>query len=357
MQSSVLAWLGIVFCVTQSAMFSGLNLAFFSLTRLQLEVEAENGSRQARRVLALRSDANFLLSTILWGNVAINVLLTMLSNSVLAGLTAFLFSTVLITFGGEIIPQAYFSRNALRMASLLAPLLRVYQVLLFPVAKPTALMLDRWLGREAITYFGERDLRRLIKTHIAADEADVDHVEGTGALNFLALDDVPVNREGEPLDPASIVTLPLDGEDLELPGIEPGVVPAFLRDVHASGHPWVILVDPSGTPHYALDADGLIRAAVLDPGSVDARAFCHRPILVTDPAARLGEYLGLLEHRPIRRGDDVIDHDIIVVWTDDDRRVITGADLLGRLLRGISRRADWQFAAAPPRSVDRERRG
>ena len=31
---------------------------------------------------------------------------------------------------------------------------------------------------------------------------------------------------------------------------------------------------------------------------------------------------------------------------DDERRVITGADLLGRLLRGISRRVGWQFAAA-----------
>lgn len=37
----------------------------------------------------------------------------------------------------------------------------------------------------------------------------------------------------------------------------------------------------------------------------------------------------------------------------DDRRIITSADILGRLLRGISRRADWQFAAAPPRTEGR----
>lgn len=34
-----LLWIGIVFCISQSAMFSGLNLAFFSLSQLQLEVE------------------------------------------------------------------------------------------------------------------------------------------------------------------------------------------------------------------------------------------------------------------------------------------------------------------------------
>lgn len=73
---------------------------------------------------------------------------------------------------------------------------------------------------------------------------------------------------------------------------------------------------------------------------------------MTDPAATLGEYLGQLENRPVRRGDDVIDHDLIVVWTRDQRRIITGADLLGRLLRGIARTADWRFAAAGPRVVD-----
>ncbi len=345
MSGDLLIWLGILFCISQSAMFSGLNLAFFSLSRLQLEVEVAHGSRAARQVLALRTDANFLLATILWGNVSINVLLTLLTSSVLAGLAAFVFSTVLITFGGEILPQAYFSRHALRMASLLSPVLRAYEILLFPVAKPTALMLDRWLGREAVTYLGERDLRRILRTHIAAEDTDLDEVEGTGALNFLALDDILVVMEGEPIDPASIIALPWDGEDLALPYLDADTRPEFLHDVHASGHPWVVLVDPAGTPHYALDADGLVRAAVMDPGAVDVRPFCHQPIIVTNPAARLGEFLGMLEHRPVRRGGDVIDHDIILVWTDEQRRIITGADILGRLLRGISRRSDWRFAA------------
>ena len=78
-------WLGIIFCLTQSAMFSGLNLAFFSLSRLQLEVEANRGDKRAAKMLTLRLDSNFLLATILWANVSINVLLTMLSDSAMAG--------------------------------------------------------------------------------------------------------------------------------------------------------------------------------------------------------------------------------------------------------------------------------
>jgi CBS domain containing-hemolysin-like protein len=134
-------------------MFSGLNLALLGISRLRLEVEAHAGNPAAVIILNLRKDSNFLLTTVLWGNVGINVLLTLLSNSVMAGLTAFLFSTVLITFVGEIAPQAYFSRHAMRMGSLLSPVLHFYQFLLYPVAKPSAMVLDHWLGKEGISYF------------------------------------------------------------------------------------------------------------------------------------------------------------------------------------------------------------
>ena len=157
-------WLGILFCITQSAMFSGLNLAFFSLTRLRLEIEAdEDPDGGASRVLALRQDSNFLLTTILWGNVGINVLLTLLSDSVMLGVASFAFSTVVITLFGEIIPQAYFSRNALRMASLLSPVLKFYQFLLYPVAKPSAMFLDAWLGKESVHLYAEKFIKQLLK--------------------------------------------------------------------------------------------------------------------------------------------------------------------------------------------------
>ena len=93
MTSNLLTWIGIVLCLSQSALFSGLNLAVFSLGRLRLEAEAASGNYSARTVLTLRDRPNEILATILWGNVGINVLLTLLSNSVMAGISAFLFST------------------------------------------------------------------------------------------------------------------------------------------------------------------------------------------------------------------------------------------------------------------------
>jgi CBS domain containing-hemolysin-like protein len=332
---SLLTWCGIAFCLTQSAVFSGLNLAVFSISRLRLEVEAASGNPDAIGLLDLRKDSNLTLCTILWGNVTINVLLTLLSDSVLAGVGAFAFSTFVITLFGEIVPQAYFSRHALRMAARLGPLLRIYRIVLFPVAKPTAMVLNWWLGPEAIALLRERDFRVLITRHAGVAGADVGHLEAIGALNFLDLDDIAVLDEGVPIDPRSIIALSMKNERPVLPAFERSPNDPFLRQLDASGKKWVIIVDPSGHPRFVLDTHHFLRDALLDQVSVDPETYWHRPIIVTDMRTPLGEVIGRMKVMPEHPEDDVIDDDLILVW-GTQRRIITGADLLGRLLRGIA---------------------
>ncbi len=328
-------WIGIVFCVSQSAMFSGLNLAFFSISRLRLEIEAEADNRKAQKVLDLRKDSNFMLTTVLWGNVSVNVLLALLSDSVMTGVGAFFFSTIVITFFGEITPQAYFSRHALKMASLLLPIFKLYQIILYPLAKPSAMMLDRWLGEEGIQYFRERDLREVIKKHIEASEADIDRIEGLGALNFLAIDDMVISQEGEPVDPKSIISLPLERNFPVFPAFERNASDPFINKIHASGKKWVIITDDADEPQLVLDADGFLRAALIDDKPFQPYAFCHRPIIIKDAYTKLGNVIWRLKVKPEAAGDDVIDNDVVVVWSEDKRVIITGADILGRLMRGI----------------------
>lgn len=331
------AWLGILVCLAQAAIFSGLNLAVFSVSRLRLELEAAGGNADASRVLGLRTDAHLMLATILWGNVAANVLLTLLSKSVLAGVGAFLFSTIAITLLAEILPQAYFSRHALRIAALFKPMLDAYRVLLFPVAKPTAVFLDRWLGREGLTLFRERDIGELIARHAEAEGTDIDPVEGTGARNFLDLDDVAVCDEGEPVDPRSIIGMRMQNGQPSIPVFESSPDDPFLRRLNSGGKKWVILTDESGQPRLVLDAHHFLRDALFSELKARPQAYWHKPIVVTDMETRLGEVIGRMRVEPEHPGDDVIDHDIILVW-GQQKRIITGADLLGRLLRGIARR-------------------
>ena len=71
--------------------------------------------------------------------------------------------------------------------------------------------------------------------------------------------------------------------------------------------------------------------------------FCHKPIIVRDPKTSLGEAIVQLKVYPERSGDDVIDEDIILFWGDEQRRIITGSDVLGRLLRGIVQQEETAF--------------
>jgi len=327
-------WLGIVACVVQSGLFAGLNLAIFSLSQLRLQLEADGGDADAARVLELRRDSNCVLATVIWGNVSTNVFLTLLSDSVLAGLGAFFFSAIVITLLGEIVPQAYFSRYALPMTARFLPFLDFYRSVLFPIAKPTALLLDWWLGREGITYLRERDIRSLI-LRSARSGGDIGRLEAIGARNFLDLDDIPVTEEGEPVDAESIISMPLANQRCVLPKFDRSPDDPFLRRVDASGKKWVIVTDrDNGDPVFVLDSHHFLRDALFDQRENDPTAYWHRPIIVRDTKAKLGDVIGLMKVKPERPGDDVIDNDLILVW-GAERRIITGADLLGRLLRDI----------------------
>ena len=86
-----------------------------------------------------------------------------------------------------------------------------------------------------------------------------------------------------------------------------------------------------------LDAHHFLRDVLFNEVSVGPEPYWHRPIVITDMSTRLGDVIGLMKMKPEHPEDDVIDHDLILVW-GKQKRIITGADLLGRLLRGIATR-------------------
>jgi Cyclin M transmembrane N-terminal domain len=332
---SMSIWLGIIACITLSALFSGLNLAIFSLSPLRLQIEADGGNKSAERVLDLRRNSNQVLATVIWGNVGTNVFLTLLSNSVLAGLGAFFFSAAAITLFGEITPQAYFSRNALRMTVRFLPFLIFWRFALFFVARPTAILLDWWLGVEGITYLHERDVRSLV-ARAAASGGDIGKLEATGVQNFLDLDDLKVTEEGEPVHAQSIISLPLASCRCVLPAFGSSPDDPFLQRISASGKKWIVVTDLGGEPAFVLDSHHFLRDALFNQSDKNQGTCWYRPIIVRDMQTRLGDVIGQLKVVPERPDDDVIDNDLILVWgSGSQRRIITGSDLLGRLLRDI----------------------
>jgi metal transporter CNNM len=323
----VYIWILIAICVSQSAMFSGLNLALFSLPKLRLEVELAKNNHQAFAIASLREDSNFLLATILWGNVGVNVLLTILSGSVLTGVLAFFFSTFVITICGEIMPQAYFSRNAMRMASLLAPLIRFYQILLFPIAKPTAIILNRWLGKEAIQYVSEEDLIALIELQKGKEaETNIPESERQGIINFLDLKNVELADLGVTIDPESIVRLKSRNGQIVIPEVTANQDDEFVKKVNASLREWIILVDEQDEPYHVLNSN-LFRAELSKGKSFDPIDLCHSPLTFKSGKTSFLEGLTSLRNTSARA---------ILVWEREEKRIITNREALRLILKGIS---------------------
>ncbi len=329
-----LIWLGIALCISQSALFSGSNIAVFSLSRLRLEAAAAAGDKSASSALELRRDANFTLVTILIGNVAINVLLTLLADSVMVGLVAFLFSTVVITAIGEIAPQAYFSRHALQAVAFFAPVLKVYRILLWPLAMPTARLLDAWIGPESIPWFRERELHNILRYHAETAESEVGPLEAIGATNFLALDDLVVVDQGKMLDPESVVRLPFEGDRPVFPELDASETDPFIRKLTASGRKWVVLTDHDDQPRRLLNARSFLSDLMIQGHNVSPSHYCHRPAVITDVTDTLDDALRqLVQQRGHGSGHD---ETVILVWSPSTKRIMTGSDVLRCLLGGMA---------------------
>lgn len=331
----LLIWLGILFCALKAATFSGLNLAYFSVPVLRLNILSKQKDPQALKVLALRSDPNFLLSTILWANVSYNVLLALLANSVMAGLTSFLFSTIVLTLVGEIFPQATFSRQALKFGAFFAPMIRFYQVLLYPLAKPSAMALNYFLGKEHPRYYNEKDLIALIEEHLSAKGSlDISMEEGRGAIAFLKLDDRFVKDVGTKLEAAQVLPCKFKKDQLSKITFKPTPTDAFISKLLVCNKEWMILTDTEGRPQLALDVACFVKAVFAKQEALNVRDYCVKPMIVTNSKIKVSTVLKhfVMRTKECNKVSCSSGTSVVLFWQGKTKKILKSDDLMALLL-------------------------
>ena len=110
----------------------------------------------------------------------------------------------------------------------------------------------------------------------------------------------------------------------------------LLSQVHASGKKRAIMTEPTGEPVCVLNADAFSRDIWVDKAAPDPLAYCHGPIVLRKVSTRLGQVLGEFQLATRRTRQHMFDHDLLLVW-GQDKRVITGADIVSYLPRGVTR--------------------
>ncbi len=166
--------------VGASGMCSGLNVSLLSLKTNDLERKASLGNMDAKKVLPLRRNSHLTLVSLLFVNVAVVSATSLTLEHHMTGIVAGLVSTLLIVVFGEVLPQAWFSRIALRYCAVLAPVMRLMIVVTYPISKPLQLLLDKLVGPENKELHSRQELGLIISEHLgpgAVTELDEDEIE------------------------------------------------------------------------------------------------------------------------------------------------------------------------------------
>ena len=165
----IFEWVLIVILVAFSGLFSGLNLGLMGLDPigLQIVMASDNAKNRecAKKIQPLRKRGNWLLCTLLIGNVAVNSALSILLADKTSGLLGFFISTAVITIFGEIVPQALCSRYALEIGAKTIWIVWPLMWMMAIVAYPIAYLLDRALGDELGTVYSNKELQKLVEIH------------------------------------------------------------------------------------------------------------------------------------------------------------------------------------------------
>lgn len=185
-------WLMIILIgllLTMSGLFSGLNLGLMALDKNELQVIERCGTEQekfwSRSIAPVRKKGNYLLCTLLLGNVLVNSTLTIFMDELTSGVFAIISSTLAIVIFGEIIPQALCSRHGLAVGASTIYITYLFMGITFPLSFPISLLLDKLLGEEIGNVYDRERLMEYIRVtkdynRLEADEMNII----SGALKF-----------------------------------------------------------------------------------------------------------------------------------------------------------------------------
>ena len=206
--------LGAVACVGMGAIMSGLQVGYFSLDPMKLQLLQLDESADAKdkmragQLLPMLDRHHWLLVTLLVVNAAAMETLPILLDNLVPSYVAIIMSVTLVLICGEIIPQALCTNRPLLIGSFFAPMIRFLMYATSPVSYPMALLLDRLLGDDGGHFrFKKTELNALVDLHSEPQGGHLKPDEVNIMKGALAFSERPVYEIMTPLSVCYMVEL------------------------------------------------------------------------------------------------------------------------------------------------------
>ena len=193
----------IALLVAMSAFFSSSETAFSSLNKVKFKAMYQNtkNSKRADKVLALAEDYDVVLSTILIGNNLVNIACTSVATLVFTGwlgadlgaTVSTAVMTVIVLIFGEVTPKTIAKEKAERMAMYLAPPIKFFTILFYPVNlffRGWKLMLNKIFDLGKTDTVTEEELKSYV--HEAHTGGEIDDNESQLIRSSIEFDDIEV---------------------------------------------------------------------------------------------------------------------------------------------------------------------
>nr|CCC94597.1 putative receptor-type adenylate cyclase GRESAG 4 [Trypanosoma congolense IL3000] len=250
----------ITVCLSLSAIFAGLTIGILCMDTLTLSVIASSGKEpdrtHASKILPLRREGHVTLCTLVVSNMLMNVIVVQQLGDFMdllckfgyvpafcqdstgaPSLALFIISTLVILIFTEILPMSICkSKYSLSIAAAGCFLVRVARVIVYPVAMPLGLLLDRLVPHGAGQIYDRNELRKLMILHCEA------HGERSGLATselklLIAAMDFQERRVGEIMKPRErVITVNVDEV----------ITSVFIEALWTSGRSRVPVVDGTG---------------------------------------------------------------------------------------------------------------
>ncbi|KAK7930857.1 hypothetical protein WMY93_007252 [Mugilogobius chulae] len=181
-----------------SALCSGLNISMLALDPVELRVLQNSGTEKeqkyARKIESVRKHGNYILCTVVLGNVLTNTCFVVWMCQIL-GMTALstAFCTLGIFFIGEILPHSVASRHSLAIASKTLCATRLLMLVFLPIAYPVSKILDIMLRQEISSFYTREKLVAMLRVtdpyhDLVKEELNI--IQGALELRTKTVEDV-----------------------------------------------------------------------------------------------------------------------------------------------------------------------